>query len=73
MHVRSIDAVKKKMVDSLKQLILIDFFHTFYQWKAKFQHCIIADRKYVEMGKALTNISKDELLHESCYLIGTPC
>ena len=47
----SVDDVKKKTADVLKQLTEVDFLHAFDQWKTRLQQCISANGEYIEGDK----------------------
>lgn len=47
----SVDAVKKKMADMLKQLTEIDLLHAVDQWQTRLQRCISANGEYIERDK----------------------
>ena len=44
----SVDDVKKKTADVLKQLTEVDFPHVFDQWKTRLQQCISANGEYIK-------------------------
>ena len=47
----SVDDVKKKTADVLKQLTEVDFLNAFDQWKTRLQQCISANGEYIEGDK----------------------